>query len=198
MDGTLFYPVDLPENELELFVIQNAPHMFGPATLYIPKKKLVGAHIKKVTDGLLLDLTNPHDPSFWIVEVELGTHDPDHIESQVSGFIRSLKKLKTLRELVKVVYDYVEKSKASPADWYTNSFVPAFTHAEGDQHAFIDALIHKKRGVMIVTDGLNPKHAEVISDLRERSPVRVIEFKTYWKQGQLIHTFSQPDLSQSD
>ena len=199
LDGTVFYPVDLPENELELLAIQNASQIFGKEALFIPKKTLVGANIKKVTDGLLLDLTDETHPAFWIVEFELGKHDPDHILSQVSGFLRSLKHEKTKRSLVKVVYNHVESRKSEGMrDWYVNSFVQGFTYAGVDAHGFIDKILHGKCGVIIVIDTLTPQVKEVVSDLSDRSPVKLIEFKTYWKQGRIIHTFSQPDLSQSD
>lgn len=194
-DGKVFYPFGLDEKDLEKLVIENASHIFGAGSLFITKKKLVGSHIKKVTDGLLLDLNEK--PRFWIVEVELGKHDPeDHVQKQVLGFLRALKDEKSLRSLAKVVYDYVRKSHPDLGKWYHSYFVPGFTDAGANEYEFVEDILHGECGVIIVIDYVTPELREVVSDLSLGRMVRVIEFKTFWREGQQIHMFLHHDSGQ--
>jgi hypothetical protein len=189
------------EDELEKEFIQNYKKVLGQGTQYLPIKKLVGSRIKKVTDGLLINLNDRSKPSFWIVEVELSSHDLErHVQTQIVGFLRALEDEKTLRVLIESVHRGI--TQRDDKEWYERFFLPAYIENEfpgvPESFKFVDSLLHGNCGVLIVIDRVTPELQEIVEFLSSKRPVRVVEFKTFKKDGELVYTFSQPDLSQSD
>ena len=87
------------EDRFEKAVIENYRQALGNGTFYLPIKKLVGTELKKVTDGLLLDVNDPTNPSIWIVEMELSAHPLEsHVQKQLMGFLTALEEEKTKRD----------------------------------------------------------------------------------------------------
>ena len=72
LGGKMFAPFTFEgsegEDRFEKAVIENYRQALGNGTFYLPIKKPVGTELKKVTDGLLLDVNDPTNPSTWIVE----------------------------------------------------------------------------------------------------------------------------------
>jgi hypothetical protein len=189
------------EDELEEAFIQNYKKVLGQGTQYLPIKKLVGSRIKKVTDGLLIHLNDRSKPSFWIVEVELSSHDLErHVQTQIVGFLRALEDEKTLRVLIEFVHRSI--TRRDDTEWYERFFIPAFIENEfpgvPEPYKFVDSLLHGNCGVLIVIDRVTPELQEIVEFLSSKRPVRVVEFKTFKKDGELVYTFSQPDLTQSE
>src|SRR6266566_5190092 len=82
------------EKELEEAFTQNYRLVFDETALYIPIKKMMGQTLKKVTDGLMLDLDEKGRGRFWIVEFELSSHDLESpVQAQVLGFDGQQKKM---------------------------------------------------------------------------------------------------------
>lgn len=173
------------EAELEKFVVENSEQIFGSNSIYFDIKKMITSKVKKrVTDGLLLDLNNPDSPKFWIVENELSVHDPYRdIAPQVRGFLRALREEETLSEICKTIYGVVRKKKKM-RDMIRKRA------KEGETYYFIDKVLHKRRGIIIVIDKRTPQLDEVMEELSASQDVRVIEFRTYKKGGKFIHGFT--------
>jgi hypothetical protein len=78
------------EHEFEGVVLRLADEIFGPDTLLIGAKMVVGhaeSGIRAVPDGYLIDLSRPTAPRLCVVEVELARHDPlRHIAVQLLRF----------------------------------------------------------------------------------------------------------------
>jgi hypothetical protein len=189
------------EDELEKAFIQNYKKVLGQGTQYLPIKKLVGSRIKKVTDGLLIHLNDRSKPSFWIVEVELSSHNLErHVQTQFVGFLRALEYEKTLRVLIESVHRSI--TQRDDKEWYDRFFMPAYIENEfpgvPESYKFVDSLLHGNCGVLIVIDRVTPELQEIVEFLSSKRPVRVIEFRTFKKDGELVYTFSQPDLTQSE
>jgi hypothetical protein len=192
--GKLFHPHQFAgqngEAELERHFIENYRQALGEGALFLPKKKLVGSEVKKVTDGLLLDLNDPIRPSFWIVELELSTHDlEDHVQKQLFGFLTALEEDRTLRSLVKAVYDYVEDVEGSEPVW-KKSFDRACEHSGFQSFQFLDSLLRKESGLLVVIDEETPKLRTFVGLLSRLRPVKVVEFKTFKGDGEFVHSFS--------
>ena len=189
------------EDELEKAFIQNYKKVLGQGTQYLPIKKLVGSRIKKVTDGLLINLNDRSKPSFWIIEVELSSHDLErHVQTQIVGFLRALEDEKTLRVLIESVHRSI--TRRDDKEWYDRFFMPAYIENEfpgvPESYKFVDSLLHGNCGVLIVIDRVTLELKEIVEFLSSKRPVRVVEFKTFKKDRELIYTFSQPDLTQSE
>ncbi len=176
------------EAKLEDAVIKNYRKSLGEGTFYIPVKKLVGTEIKKVTDGLLLDLNDPKHTTFWIVEVELSSHDlENHVQKQLMGFLTALEEEKTKRDLLKAVWPYVDKN--SDDAWNVKYFVPLWD-GKTTPYQLIDNLIHSEPGILVIIDEVTPKLQAMMSLLSKLGPVKIVEFKTFGKGGEFVHYFS--------
>jgi len=77
------------EEEFEKEIVRLSSEIFGENTIYInTKKKLIAKElgVSSIPDGFLLDLSNPDDVAFYIVEIELSSHDPKEIAKQILAF----------------------------------------------------------------------------------------------------------------
>lgn len=71
------------EAELERVIVKNYEHLFGPSSIYLPKKKVkTGDGAGTIPDGFAIDLASQN---WYLVEAEL-LHHPvwNHIAPQVS------------------------------------------------------------------------------------------------------------------
>ena len=87
------YPFD-KEIELETAIAEIQQDLFGNSRAYLKVKKLIGqaGKTQNIPDGYLLDFSSPKKPVLYIIEVELGKHDPlRHIAQQLLGFSLSFK-----------------------------------------------------------------------------------------------------------
>jgi hypothetical protein len=87
------YPFE-KEIELETAIAEIKQDLFGNSRAYLEVKKLIGqaGKTQNIPDGYLLDFSSPKKPVLYIVEVELGEHDPlRHIAQQLLGFSLSFK-----------------------------------------------------------------------------------------------------------
>ena len=87
------WPFD-KEVELETTITEVKTALFGESRIYLEVKKLIGEKGKtqNIPDGYLIDLSSPKRPVLYLVEVELGKHDPlRHIAQQLLNFSLSFK-----------------------------------------------------------------------------------------------------------
>jgi hypothetical protein len=86
------------EQELERLIIENSNMFFGSRAFFLDLKKRVEAKALgiSVPDGLLIDFRDPENPEFYLVEIELASHDfYKHIFPQITKFFAFFKNPKT-------------------------------------------------------------------------------------------------------
>ena len=68
------------EEEFESEVVNQSKKFFGEHTIFIDIKKKIDAKFigGSIPDGFLFDLTDANNPEFYLVEVELASHDFYH------------------------------------------------------------------------------------------------------------------------
>ena len=104
------WPFD-KEVELETTITEVKTALFGESRIYLEVKKLIGEKGKtqNIPDGYLIDLSSPKRPVLYLVEVELGKHDPlRHIAQQLLNFSLSFKS--TPQKMKAVLRDHLLKS----------------------------------------------------------------------------------------
>ncbi|PUA34283.1 MAG: hypothetical protein B9J98_00065 [Candidatus Terraquivivens tikiterensis] len=86
-----------------------APDLFGEHSFVFPKSKLTSrkAELGSISDGFLLDLSDPDNPILYVLEVELRSHGLEHIATQVLKFAISYKESKSklnvfFKEIIRV------------------------------------------------------------------------------------------------
>jgi hypothetical protein len=93
------------EEQLENDIGKIQKELFGENRIYVKVKKLIGDKNRKqnIPDGYLIDLANGNNPKLFVVEVELGIHDPlNHIAVQLLEFSLSFDASKQkVKEIIK-------------------------------------------------------------------------------------------------
>jgi hypothetical protein len=77
------------EADFEEAILKVAPALFGDARLYLDVERLIGARgrTRDIPDGYLIDLASIRDPKLFVVENELGKHEPlRHVAVQILEF----------------------------------------------------------------------------------------------------------------
>jgi|GEM_PF-964527 len=176
------------EEELERRVSKLVDFVFGPETIYFDIRQRVASKARKinVTDGVLLELKKGGDGSkLWLVECELSSHDLySHVQSQIMGFIRSLRNPQTLRQVQLALYEEIR------ADEGKEKIFREFLGPDEDAFYFLDRVLHETCGVVIVIDEINPQLTEICGDFKRYAEVKVIEFKTYQRDNREIYHFN--------
>jgi len=110
-DGKKFqeYRYDV-EDELEKEIVDNSQLFFGKHTIYIDTKRKIDSKALggTIPDGFLFDLSDKEEPEFYVVEVELKSHDFfNHIFPQITKFFAFFKNRKSQAELVEKIFSIV-------------------------------------------------------------------------------------------
>ena len=174
------------EEELENRVSELVRFIFGPETVYFDIRQRMKSKAKRinVTDGILLQLKKEKS-KLWIVEHELSSHDLYlHVQPQIMGFIRSLRNPQTLRNVQLALYEEIQ------ADKDKEKVFQEFLGAKKDMFFFLDRVLHSKCGVIIVIDEVTAQLMEICEDFARYADVKVIEFKTYQREGKEIYYFT--------
>jgi hypothetical protein len=196
--GERLAPLKTKEHEMEVDFQRIYREIFGKGALYIPIKKLVGSKIKKVTDGVMLE-SDEKGQRFWIVEIELGAHDLEtHVQAQVLGFFRALKDEKSIRILVNTIHEFIQSSDAD-LDWADDFFSEQALKMRPrplQPYQYLDSLLHRKAGVIIVIDEVRPELKEIVDTISGIGAVKVVEFRTFKRNEEKVHTFAHVDAKQ--
>lgn len=187
VDNEIFKPYEYRrEEELESRVSKLVGFVFGPETIYFDVRQRMASRAKKinVTDGLLLQMRKGKS-KLWVVEHELSSHDLySHVQPQIMGFIRSLRNPQTLREVQLALYEEIR------ADEVKENVFRDFLGVTTDMFFFLDRVLHRKCGIVIVIDEITPQLMEICEDFARYADVKVIEFKTYQREGKEIYHFT--------
>jgi len=100
----------LKEEDIESDVIKNAQLFFGSQSIFVESKKKIDSKFIGATipDGFLFDFTEPDNPEFYIVEVELSSHDfYKHIFPQVTKFFAFFKNQQSQSELIEKLFSLI-------------------------------------------------------------------------------------------
>jgi hypothetical protein len=186
VDNEIFTPCEYQrEGDLESRVSKLVKFVFGPKVLYFDIRQRMASKAKRVnvTDGVLLELRK-EGSRLWLVEYELSSHDLySHVQPQIMGFIRSLRNPQTLRDVQLALYEEIR------ADEDKDKIFREFLGPTEDAFFFLDRVLHERSGVVIVIDEITPQLTEICEDFAPYAEVKVIEFKTYRKNGKEIYYF---------
>src|SRR3990172_5786085 len=98
------------EKEFEDEVVEVSNILFGKDTIYINAKKKIESKSLggSVPDGFFFDFSDQNDPQFYIVEVELCTHNFfNHIFPQITKFFAFFKNNKLQKALIDKLFSII-------------------------------------------------------------------------------------------
>jgi hypothetical protein len=94
------------ENTFEKFIYKNSKLFLGENNYYIDAKhKIQTKGFNAIPDGFLLDVTDENNPILYIVEIEISTHDFNHISAHVMKYNNLI--LKSKKEIIEIVSAYI-------------------------------------------------------------------------------------------
>jgi len=103
------------EDDFEKDVLTNTKFFFGKRTIYIEaKKKIESKELgSSIPDGFLFDLSDIDNPNFYLVEIELVSHDfYKHIFPQITKFFSFFRSSRNRGKLVEKIFSVVNTTSS--------------------------------------------------------------------------------------
>ncbi len=174
------------ESDFEAEILAVKDVLFGKDTIYIDAKKKIGtlALGNAIPDGFLFNLTDPDNPEFYIVEVELQKHDfYNHIFPQITKFFAFFKNSKRQKELVEKLFTTINGDSALKRRFKTYL---------GDKEIFkvLNDLLDSSQNILLVIDGAKPELPEITDTYSDTwgKMVRVLEIRKFTRKDGAVIT----------
>ncbi|MBU2008962.1 MAG: hypothetical protein KJ624_03815 [Chloroflexi bacterium] len=171
MDGVKYEEWIPPDEEaLEEVVKEHHEDIFGEGSLYFDiKSKISGSSVASIPDGYAIRF---EPDQWWVVEVELSTHDVyGHIQPQIGKFLAAVGKLETRAELKKKLYGEIVADEQVKADLQGRK--------GGEIFKLLSDLLDQPPKVAVIIDS----EAPALADLSLSVPPEVVEFRTFRRAG---------------
>ena len=183
------------EAEYESEVFRNSRLFFGPSTLYIDAKKRIDTESfgGSIPDGFLFDFTDRDNPEFYLIEVEIVSHDFfKHIFPQITKFFAFFKNQKSQRQLVTKIYDIFSNDDRLRKE--LTSFI-----GEEEIFKFLTDLLENSQNILLVIDGEKAELPEIIDTYSDTwgKIVKVIVIKKYVSEKSALYTV-EPEFENID
>jgi hypothetical protein len=115
------------ESEYEKDILTSYKTIFGSDTILIDAKKKIGSEAlgKTIPDGFLFDLTDIENPEFYLLEMELESHDfYNHIFPQITKFFAFFKNNKRQKELVGKLFSTIDTDSGLKKQFKISALLP--------------------------------------------------------------------------
>lgn len=174
------------ESDFEKEVVDNSKLFFGGKTIYIDAKKKIDAKSmgKTVPDGFLFDISDKDNPEFYLVEVELATHDFfNHIFPQITKFFGFYKIPKSLNDLVEKVFTIVNNDDALKEEFKK-------LIVEKEIYKFLKDTIEQSQNILLIIDDEKKELPEIIDTYSDTwgKMVKVILIRKFKYADEIIYT----------
>ncbi len=146
------------EEEIEKDVIENSKLFFGEKSLFIDAKRKIDSKSLGATipDGFLFDFTEPDNPEFYIVEVELSSHDfYKHIFPQVTKFFAFFKNQNSQSELIEKLFSIINSDASLKREFKKNI-------GEKEIYKSIKDIVENSQNILLVIDEEKEELPEII------------------------------------
>jgi predicted transport protein len=147
------------EEDFETLIIENSVTIFGKTSIYIDVKHRLASSSLGITipDGILLDLSDPDCPEFYLVEVELQTHDFfRHIFPQITKFFAFYQKPSEHLKLTERIFSIFKQDNE-----ISNKLKSIIGSKE--IYKFLKDTIENSHNILIIIDGPKPEFDEIMN-----------------------------------
>lgn len=179
------------EIDFEREVVLNSKQFFGSNSVYIDAKRKIDTKNLggSIPDGYLFDFSDKENPEFYIVEVELSSHDfYRHIFPQITKFFGFYKNPKSQNDLVEKIFLFVNNDSELKKE---------FKKYLGDKelYKFIKDTIEKSQNILLVIDGDKKELPEIMDTYSDTwgKMVRLVLIKKFINSNDVIYTM-HPDF----
>lgn len=146
------------ESDFERDVFDNYISFFGEYSILIDaKKKIESSNLgNSIPDGFLINFKNLKNPEFFLIEVELLTHDFfRHIFPQITKFFAFLRNPKNQADLIDKVYNIIETSPELKEKYLNLS-------GKKEIYKSLKDIIENNASILLIIDGEKPELPEIM------------------------------------
>jgi len=179
------------EEDFEDLVRDQSKALFGKDTIFIyTKSKLKGVVLgASVPDGFLFDLTDPENPEFYLVEIELQKHDfYKHIFPQITKFFGFFRSPASQSDLVEKLFALINTAPALKAE---------FKKVLGDReiYKFLKDICEESQNILLVIDGDKAELPEIVETYADTwgKLVKILKVKKFAFDGESLISV-EPDF----
>ena len=146
------------EDAFEKFTVDNAETIFGVNSIYINMKHRIenSSLGGTIPDGVLIDLSDLENPEFYIVEIELQSHDFfKHIFPQITKFFAFYKNSTQQQKLIEKIFSIFKQD---------NSLRNKLKELIGTReiYKFLKDTLENSQNILIIVDGTKPEFEEIM------------------------------------
>ncbi len=160
LDGENFEQVPYKiEADFEQLVANNAETIFGNKAIYIDTKRKINKSGlgETIPDGFLIDLSEPDDPQFYLVEVELQNHDFfRHILPQITKFFDFYSSSYEQQRLTEQIFSIIKEDSTSGKK--LRGLI-----GSNETFKFLKDTLENSQNILIIIDGLKPEFEKMMN-----------------------------------
>ena len=176
------------ESDLESDVINNSKIFFGKDTIYIDAKRKIDTKSLggSIPDGFLFDFSDKEDPQFYLIEVELSTHDfYKHIFPQITKFFAFFRNPKSMNELVEKLFSLINNDDTLKKE--LKKYL-----VEKEIYKFIKDIIENSQNILLLIDGEKEELPEIFETYTDTwgKLVKLIILKKYKNGNDIVFSMN--------
>lgn len=180
------------ESEFENIIVENSKLFFGNSSIFIDTKKKIDSKFLggTIPDGFLIDLSDIDNPEFYIVEVELASHDfYKHIFPQLTKFFSFFKNSQSISELVEKIFTIINSNPE-----YKRSLKALIKSQE--IYKYLKDLIENSHNILLIIDGEKEELPEIMETYTDTwgSMVSLVIVKKFKHKDEIIYSV-HPDFN---
>lgn len=180
------------ETEFENIIVENSKLFFGNSSIFIDTKKKIDSKFLggTVPDGFLIDLSDIDNPEFYIVEVELASHDfYKHIFPQLTKFFSFFKNSQSISELVEKIFTIINSNPE-----YKRNLKALIKSQE--IYKYLKDLIENSHNILLIIDGEKEELPEIMETYTDTwgSMVSLVIVKKFKHKDEIIYSV-HPDFN---
>ncbi|HUD45542.1 MAG TPA: hypothetical protein VMR33_01875 [Candidatus Baltobacteraceae bacterium] len=179
------------ESDFEELIRDQSKVLFGQDTIFIyTKRKIKSVSLgATIPDGFLFDLTDVNNPEFYLVEVELQTHDfYKHIFPQITKFFGFFRSSANQSDLVEKLFSIINPDAALRGE---------FKKFLGDKEIFkfLKDICEDSQNILLVIDGDKAELPEIIDTYTDTwgKLVRILKVKRFTNENESLISV-EPDF----
>ncbi|MGA2093024.1 MAG: hypothetical protein ABSH16_06405 [Sedimentisphaerales bacterium] len=178
------------EDAFEQLIAQNAKTIFGNKAIYLDTKRKINKSGlgETIPDGFLINLSEPDDPEFYLVEIELKNHDfLKHILPQITKFFDFYSSSHEQQNLTGQIFSILKEDNDSG-----NKLRGLI--GSNETYKFLKDTVESSQKILIIIDGLKPEFEKMMNTHKDTwgKMVRVLIINHFQRNNSSVLTVEPP------